>query len=92
MVIEDNEKALALIDPAGFKKITIEQLNDLGFELTGRQLSMGQPARFGIMEVMHENCRTIARFSYLYSLDDQTGVILPDLFEVYYRRGKRTKN
>ena len=67
-----------------FRKITIEELNDLGFELTGRQMPVGsRPYKYGLLEIHQENDKEPAGFCYLYSLTSQTGIIRPDTFNHY---------
>ena len=89
MVAEcDNEKTLAIAPSEGsFRKITIDELNDLGYELTGKQMPVGEkPYRYGILEIKNEDNKLELSFCYLYSLDDQTGIILTHSFRWYLSR------
>jgi hypothetical protein len=94
MVIAENETALALINPARFRKITIETLNELGYELTGSAISMdsNSPPKYSIMEVRNEGeKKSTVTFSYLFSLEDSTGVILEHGYSYYYRKSRKAK-
>ena len=62
MVAEADKSALtiAAISEGSFKKITVQELNDLGYEITGRQIFVGsRPYKYGIMEVKEENTKHI---------------------------------
>jgi hypothetical protein len=96
MVEFADRNTLAIAASEGsFRKITIEELNNLGYEITGTQMPMGErPYRYGLLELMNEgeNCKDKMRqelnFCYLYSLVEQTGVILPHKFKHYLKKKK----
>ena len=85
MVADKTEKTLAIVSSEGsFRKITIEELNTLGYELTGTQMPMGnKPYKYVVMEVKNEDNKQELSFCYLYSLDAETGVILPNRYHWY---------
>ena len=90
MVAEaENKSALtiATISEGSFKKITIQELNDLGYELTGRQIFVGdRPHKYMLMEVKEENTKYVMSFCYLASLEDQTGIILPQPYNDFIKK------
>ncbi len=70
------------------KKLTLAELKKLGYELTGRKISVGSKrfntAVFTVNEVRDEDLHTKKiPFSYLYSEKAKTGVILPECYSVY---------
>ena len=77
MVADLPDKTLAIVSSEGsFRKITIEQLNSLGYELSGTQMPMGRkPFKFGLFEIKNEDNKRELDFCYLYSCDDQTGMV-----------------
>lgn len=76
--------ALVLQETAHFKKITIDELNNLGYEITGRQLAIGKkPIKYALMEVRNEDRITPVGFCYVFSIEDNTGVILAKDFNYY---------
>jgi len=81
----ENEKALTIKPGEGFfHRITIEKLNDLGYELTGRQKLMGgRPYRYVLLAIRHEGDKNEVGFCYLYSYEEETGVVLPKTFNEY---------
>lgn len=85
MVADQTEKTLAIVSSEGsFRKITVEELNNLGYELTGSQTPMGdKPFKYVIMEVKNEDNKQELSFCYLYSLSAETGVILPNRYGHY---------
>lgn len=90
MVAEaENKSALtiAAISEGSFKKITVQELNDLGYELTGRQIFVGdRPYKYTIMETKEENTKHIMSFCYLASLEMQTGIILPQPYNEFIKK------
>ena len=67
-----------------YKKIPLENLKNLGYRLSGKQIPLGaKPYRHGIMEVKNEKDDDLVSFSYLYSVLDETGVILPYGYDYY---------
>ena len=79
------EKALTIKPGKGFfHKITIIELNDLGYELTGRQKLMGsRPYKYALLAVRSEGSKHEASFCYLYSHEEKSGVVLPKSFNEY---------
>jgi hypothetical protein len=78
---------LAVIDnKTTFRHLTVAQLNDLGYELTGRQSAIGsKPVKYALMEVKDEDSRDTAGFCYLFAIKQQTGIILANPFFYYLR-------
>lgn len=88
MVAELDEKTLTIAKSEGsFRKITIDELNELGYEISGRQLPMGnKPIIYGIFEIKNEDNKHELSFCYLYSIVEQTGVILPNTYNWYVKK------
>ena len=70
-----------------FNKLTVDELNSLGYELSGRQLPMGNaPIRYALMDIKNEDNKLEVGFCYLYSVESQTGIILPNTFGYYLKK------
>lgn len=66
-----------------FRKITHAKLKELGYRLTDNQITLGpRPFAFAVIEVKNEaqNDNREIGFSFLYSVKDKMGVILPNTF------------
>lgn len=80
-----SELAIIKKDTA-FQKLTIYDLNQFGYELTGRQIPLGsKPNKFAIMEVKNDDNMATVGFCYLFSIADQSGVILSHNFDYCVR-------
>jgi len=72
---------------SSYKRITVEQLNDLGYQLTGRQFNMGNNSdNYLVLELRNEDNKVEVSFCYLYSREDKSGVILADTFSFCMKR------
>ena len=92
-MVAEAEKSSALTIAASegsFKKITIAELNNLGYEITGRQMPVGtRPCKYGLMEVKEEGSKHIMSFCYIFSLESQTGIIVPRPFNEFIKAKKK---
>lgn len=89
-MVQEPDKTLAIVSSEGssYKRITIEELNNLGYELAGREMPMGKlrDARYRILEMKNEDNKNTISWCYLYSMDEQAGVILPNTYNFYLMR------
>lgn len=69
-----------------YKRISINMLNQFGYQLTGRQFNMGNnSSNYLVLELRNEDNKKEVGFCYLFSQEDGTGVILPDTFSFYMK-------
>ena len=66
--------------------LTIDRLNELGYEITGRQIPLGaKPIKHALLEIKNEDNLREVGFTCLYSIDDQAGLIIPRPFKTWMR-------
>lgn len=69
------------------RKITIKELVNLGYKLTGKYLSVFETSNsseaFTIQEVMDADSKKAASFCYLFSSNKKTGAILKYEYDYY---------
>lgn len=92
MVAEQTGTTLTIV-PTGegsFRRITIDELNALGYELTGRQMPIGRsPFKYVLLELKNDYNKQELSFCYLYAIEEQHGVILPDTYKCYLNKLKK---
>ncbi len=71
------------------RRITPNELKKLGYIFSSKRIGLGKleekEASYIINEVLLEDTERAATFSYLYSIDNQTGIILNHPFEYYHK-------
>lgn len=80
--VNDKENRLAIL--ATFKKLSVQYLKILGYDLSKRQTNLGnKPYKFKLIEVLNDDKKGMPDFSFLYSVESKEGIILPHAFDYY---------
>lgn len=76
------QNALAL--HTSFKKITVKELNQLGYLVGKQQSPIGdKPYKFVVVEMLNEDKKGEVSFCMLYSTESKSGLILPNPYRYY---------
>jgi len=84
-VVTELEQPKTVKPEVKYKKITVFELNNLGYRLGERRMKMGSgnPAKYLILEIWNEDNKKDLSFCFLYSVKEQAGVILPHTYTWY---------